>query len=205
MQFPFHFTKFAKKKSMVAETTRTYTVQEYLKLERQTGRKYAYYDGKLEQMAGGTLPHKRITRNILSLLHDFTLNHPELEVFGSDQKVYLPKFNFYLYPDAVVVTGEPIMTDSEADAIINPLLIIETLSKSSERYDRGQKFVEYQSLPSFKEYVLLRQDAPEAYCYFREEPDVWRSKEIVGLENEVHFQSIDFRVGLEKVYWKMGF
>ncbi|MBK8563433.1 MAG: Uma2 family endonuclease [Saprospiraceae bacterium] len=190
---------------MVAETTRTYTVQEYLKLERKTGRKYAYYDGKLEQMAGGTIPHNTVTANIFGLIYAHLLTKPEFQVFGSDQKIYLPKFNFYLYPDAVVITGEPIIAEKEADAIINPLLIIETLSKSTERYDRGQKFVEYQSLPSFREYVLLRQDAPAAYCYFREEPDVWRSKEVAGLENEVHFQSIDFRVGLEKVYWRVGF
>ena len=194
-----------KKKRMVAETTGTYTVQEYLKLERRTGRKYAFYNGKLEQMAGGTIAHNTVTGNVLSFLHQHLYSNPEYQVFGSDQKIYLPKFNFYLYPDVVVVTGEPILTDNEADAIINPLLIIETLSKNTERYDRGQKFVEYQSLPSFKEYVLLRQDAPEAYCYFREQPDVWRSKEVNGLENEVHFQSIDFRLGLEKIYYKVKF
>lgn len=190
---------------MVAENTRTYTVQEYLKLERRTGRKYAYYDGKLEEMPGGTIHHNTVTANIFGLLYAHILTKPELQVFGSDQKIYLPKFNFYLYPDAVVITGEPIITDDEADAIINPLLIIETLSKSTERYDRGQKFVEYQSLPSFKEYVLLRQDAPEAFCYYRQQPDIWRSTEVVGLENEVHFQSIDFRVKLEKIYWKVKF
>ncbi|MCF8243661.1 MAG: Uma2 family endonuclease [Saprospiraceae bacterium] len=190
---------------MVAETTGTYTVQEYLKLERRTGRKYAFYDGKLEQMAGGTLPHNTVSANVFGLLYPHIISHPEMQIFSSDQKIYLPKFNFYLYPDVVVITGEPIVTDNEADAIINPLLIIETLSKNTERYDRGQKFVEYQSLPSFKEYVLLRQDAPEAYCYFREEPDVWRSKEVAGLENEVHFQSIDFRLELTKIYYKVKF
>jgi Uma2 family endonuclease len=190
---------------MVAETTRTYKVQEYLKLERQTGQKYAFYDGRLEPMPGGTIPHNRITRNVISLLFEFTKNHPELEVFGSDQKIFLPKFNFYLYPDAVVVTGDPILTDHDADAIVNPLLIIETLSRSTERYDRGQKFIEYQSLPSFREYVLLRQDAPEAFCYHREQPDLWRSKEVTGLENSLHFQSIDFSVKLEKIYYKVTF
>ncbi|MFM9947648.1 MAG: Uma2 family endonuclease [Saprospiraceae bacterium] len=188
-----------------AQTEKTYTVADYLRLERKTGRKYAFYNGKIEPMAGGAIPHNRVTRNIFGLLFNFLLPKPDYEVFGSDQKIYLPKFNFYVYPDAVVVAGEPLVTDKEADAIINPLLIVETLSKSSERYDRGQKFVEYQSLPSFKEYVLIRQDAPEVYLQFREEPNLWRTSEVTGLEGEVYFRSIEARIPIADIYYKVQF
>jgi len=146
-----------------------------------------------------------VSRNIFGLLFNILLAKPNYEIFGSDQKIYLPKFNFYLYPDAVVIAGEPLVTDQEADAIINPLLIVETLSKSSERYDRGQKFVQYQSLPSFKEYVLLRQDAPEAYLQFREEPNLWRTSEAIGLESEVYFRSIEARIPVADIYYKVQF
>ncbi len=190
---------------MTAILTETYSVADYLRLERKTGRKYAFYDGQLELMAGGTIPHNRVSRYIFGLLFNFLLAKPEYEIFGSDQKIYLPKFNFYVYPDAVVVAGEPLLTDREADAIINPLLIIETLSNSTERYDRGQKFVEYQSLPSFKEYVLLRQDAPEAYLHFREEPDLWRTREVIGLDTQIPFLSIEARVAMVDVYYKVKF
>lgn len=188
-----------------AQTEKIYTVADYLRLERKTGRKYAFYNGKIEPMAGGTIPHNRVSRNIFGLLFNILLAKPEYEVFGSDQKIYLPRFNFYLYPDAVVIAGEPLVTDKEADAIINPLLIVETLSKSSERYDRGQKFVEYQSLPSFREYVLLRQDAPEAYLQFREEPNLWRTSEVIGLEGEVYFRSIEARIPIADIYYKVQF
>ena len=92
-----------------------------------------------------------------------------------------------------------------AEAIINPLLIVETLSKSSERYDRGQKFVEYQSLPSFREYVLLRQDVPEVYLQFREEPNLWRTSEAIGLESEVYFRSIEARISVADIYYEVQF
>ena len=190
---------------MVATEEKTYTVAEYLRLERRSGRKYAFYNGKIELMAGGTIPHNRVTRNIFGLIYNNLLNRPDLEIFGSDQKIYLPKFHFYVYPDAVVVAGEPLLTDEEADAIINPLLIVETLSKSTQRYDRGQKFVEYQSLPSFKEYVLLRQDKPEAYLNFREEPDVWRTSEVAGLDKAVFFRSIEVSLAMSAIYYKVKF
>jgi Uma2 family endonuclease len=190
---------------MTAAPTQTYSVAEYLRLERKTGRKYAFYDGQIEPMAGGTISHNRVTRNMLLLLSNFLRSKPEYEAFGSDQKIYLPKFNFYVYPDAVVVTGEPVVTDQVADAITNPLLIVETLSQSTERYDRGQKFVEYQSLPSFKEYVLLRQDAPEAYLHFREAPDLWRTSEVAGLDAQLHLRSIDAHLALADVYYKVQF
>jgi Uma2 family endonuclease len=190
---------------MTAVLTETYSVADYLRLERKTGRKYAFYDGQLELMAGGTIPHNRVSANIFGLLFTHLFKKSNFQLFGSDQKIYLPKFNFYLYPDAVVVAGEPIEAEHEADAITNPLLIVETLSNSSERYDRGQKFVEYQSLPSFKEYVLLRQDAPEAYLHFREEADLWRTSEVVGLDKNLLFRSIEAEVAMADVYYKVKF
>jgi len=190
---------------MVATEEKTYTVAEYLRLERRSGRKYAFYNGKIELMAGGTISHNTVSGNVFGLLHHLLFQRPEFQIFGSDQKIYLPKFHFYVYPDAVVVAGEPLLTDEEADAIINPLLIVETLSKSTQRYDRGQKFVEYQSLPSFKEYVLLRQDKPEAYLNFREEPDVWRTSEVAGLDKAVFFRSIEVSLAMSAIYYKVKF
>ncbi|MBP6812308.1 MAG: Uma2 family endonuclease [Saprospiraceae bacterium] len=106
--------KYAKSKLMeAAQTEKTYTVADYLRLERKTGRKYAFYNGKIEPMAGGTIPYNRVTRNIFGLLFNLLLPKPDYEVFGSDQKIYLPKFNYYVYPDAVVVAGEPLVTDKE--------------------------------------------------------------------------------------------
>lgn len=95
--------------------------------------------------------------------------------------------------------------EKRADAFTNPLLIVEVLSKSTENYGRGQKFVEYQSLPSFREYVLLRQDVPEALIFLREQPDIWRSSEVAGLEPEVLFRSIDVRIPMQAIYDRVEF
>ena len=186
-----------------AATARKYTVAEYLDIERRTGEKHAYYNGIIEPMAGASIPHNRITRNILAELYNIFTGKPEFEVFGGDQKIYLPKFNYYVYPDAVVVAEGPLAAEDEANAIINPLLIFEVLSPGTEKYDGGQKFLEYQSLPSFKEYVLVRQDVPELLMFFREEPDVWRSSEVSGLEQFAHFRSIDAGLLLKNIYNKV--
>ncbi len=186
-------------------SARTYSVADYLRIEQESGERHAFYNGTLEKMAGGTIAHNRISRNMLVLLTNALQQHPGFETFGSDQKIYLPKFNFYVYADVVVVAGAPLQVEAEAEAVINPILIVETLSASTERYDRGQKFIEYQSLPSFKEYVLLRQDTPEAMLFFREKPDVWRSSEVAGLEKDIWFRSIETGLKMAAVYDRVTF
>lgn len=186
-------------------SAKTYSVAEYLRHERKTGEKYAFYNGILEKTAGGTIPHNRISRNVFGLLFNKLISKPDLEVFGSDQKIYLPKFHYYVYADVLIVAEEPLQTEEEADAIINPILIVEVLSPSTAHYDRNQKFLEYQSLTSFKEYVLLRQDKPEAILLFREEPDMWRSSEVAGLDKELWFRSIGIGLEMAAAYDKVVF
>lgn len=186
-------------------TAKTYTVADYLRVERETGEKYTFYNGSIKKMAGGTIPHNRISRNVLIELGKAIAGQPNFEIFGSDQKIYLPKFHYYVYADVLVVAAEPLQSEGEADAIINPILIVEALSPSTAHYDRNQKFLEYQSLPSFKEYVLLRQDQPEVFLFFREEPDMWRSSEVAGLDKELWFRSIGVSLKMAAVYDKVVF
>ena len=183
----------------------TYSVAEYLLLERRTGERYEFYNGKISRMAGGTIAHNRITRNIIIKLGQLIDEKGNMEIFASDQKIYLPKYRWYVYPDAVVVAGVPIESEEEASAIINPILIVEVLSPSTMDYDRNRKFLEYQSLPSFQEYVLVRQDAPEALLAFREEPDLWRSSETAGMDADIVLRSIGASLPMKDVYAKVEF
>ncbi len=183
----------------------TYSVAEYLLLERRTGERYEFYNGKIRRMAGGTIAHNRITRNIIIKLGQLIDEKGNMEIFASDQKIYLPKYRWYVYPDAVVVAGVPIESEEEASAIINPILIVEVLSPSTMDYDRNRKFLEYQSLPSFQEYVLVRQDAPEALLAFREEPDLWRSSETAGMDADIVLRSIGASLPMKDVYAKVEF
>jgi Uma2 family endonuclease len=188
-----------------ASETKRYTVAEYLQTEARAGERYEFYNGEIRPMPGGTISHNRITRNVLSELDQIFKNKTGFEIFGSDQKVYLPHYNFYLYPDAVVVAEKPVSAEQHAHAIINPLLIIEVLSASTEAYDRQQKFLEFRSLPSFREYVLIRQDAPEILSFFREAPDLWRESSVVNLENSVYFRSVDVELALAALYRNVEF
>jgi len=149
-------------------------------------------------MAGGTIPHNRICRNILAELH-FALSE-KFEAFGSDQKVFLSKYNFYVYPDAVVVAGTPLQTEKAANAIINPVLIIEVLSPSTARYDKKDKFIQYQSLDSFTEYALIRQEVAEVQIRFREAPDLWRSIDLTGLDKAVYLKSVGVKIDMKRIY-----
>ncbi|MEZ4942289.1 MAG: Uma2 family endonuclease [Saprospiraceae bacterium] len=188
-----------------ASETKRYTVAEYLRTEARTGERYEFYNGEIRPMPGGTISHNRITKNVIQYLGNALDLKTGFEIFGSDQKVYLPHYNFYLYPDAVVVAEKPVSAEQHAHAIINPLLIIEVLSASTEAYDRQQKFLEFRSLPSFREYVLIRQDAPEILSFFREAPDLWRESSVVNLENSVYFRSVDVELALAALYRNVEF
>lgn len=188
-----------------ASATKQYTVAEYLRVEARTGVRHEFYNGNIRPMPGGTLSHNRITKNVIQHLSNALDIKTGFEVFGSDQKVFLPHYNFYLYPDAVVVAEKPIQAETDARAIINPLLIVEVLSASTESYDREQKFLEYRSLPTFREYVLIRQNAPEILSFFREAPDLWRESIVEGLEKEVLFRSVDVRLALSLLYRNVEF
>ena len=182
-----------------------YTVPQYLELEAQTGERHAFYNGIIVAMPGGTIAHNRITKNMVQYLGNLLDQQNNLEIFGSDQKIYLPKYHYYVYPDAVVVVQPPIIAEEETNAITNPLLIVEVLSPSTEAYDRGQKFLEYRSLPSFREYVLVRQNAPEVLTFFREEPDLWRENMVTGLDQSVYFRSIEAQLALQLIYRNIEF
>jgi Uma2 family endonuclease len=188
----------------VFPTTPFSTKKEYLELERASGEKHVYYNGIVFKMAGASINHNRITRNVLVSLTKALAGNAAFEVFGSDQKIYLPKFNFYLYPDALVVAETPVLSETDTQAITNPVLIVEVLSSSSERYDRGQKFVEYQSIPSFKEYLLIRQDAPEVFGFYLEAEQQWRSTNIAQLDQAILLQSVGVSLPMTAIYDKVN-
>lgn len=189
-----------------AAPERFYTVAEYLDVETRTGERHQYFNGKIKPMAGGSIPHNRIAQNFAQHLGNaLDLKDERYDVFGSDQKIHLPAYGFYVYPDAVVVADGPVLSDQVTNAIINPLLIIEVLSDSTEAYDRKGKFEEYRSLPSFREYVLVRQDRAEATAYFREQPGLWPEQKFEGLDSSVYFKSLDVWLPMSLIYRKVEF
>jgi Uma2 family endonuclease len=131
--------------------------EEYLALERKAESKSEYHDGCVYAMAGASKEHNRIAADFLTALNNRTLGGP-CEVFGSDMRVLISRTGLYTYPAILGVCGELQVLDGEADTALNPALIVEVLSPSTEGYDRGKKFGHYRQLPSLREYVLVSQD-----------------------------------------------
>src|SRR2546425_5264216 len=136
---------------MASQTLPYITPEEYLKAERQSEFKSEYYAGQVYAMAGATPRHTRIATNFVIKLGSALAGGP-CQVFNSDMRAHIPATGLYTYPDVSVVCGEPVFVQS--DNLANPIVVVEVLSKSSERNDRTTKFLDYQSVPSLKEYLL---------------------------------------------------
>ena len=176
------------------------TVAEYLNIERTTNEKHYYLNGFIRKMAGASINHNLIVKNIIYGLEKNLDEMEQMYLFGSDQKIYIPSYNFYVYPDAVVVAEAPQISDKDAQAITNPLLIVEVLSPSTQNQDKDEKFMWYRSLPSFREYALVRQDTAEVSTFFRKDDDLWQSGAVSGLENEVFLKSVGVSLSLSRIY-----
>src|SRR6478736_1443872 len=126
--------------------------QEYLARERRAEIKSEYYDGEVFAMAGGSKEHSIIAANVTGVLWPQMSNKP-CDVYTSDMRVQISEVGPYTYPDATVVCGEAQFADAEVDTLLNPTLIVEVLSPTTEAWDRGGKFEGYQQIPALQEYL----------------------------------------------------
>ena len=153
---------------MEKQPTRQFTIEEYLLREEAAEYKSEYAGGKVQAMSGGSIDHSIIGSNINAALNN-AISSQELDciAFNSEIRIFIEEANSFVYPDAMV-TCEKIKTYSEDQhSVINPMLIVEVLSDSTERYDRGDKFHKYCSLPAFREYVLIDQHKPVVDVLYR--------------------------------------
>ena len=179
-----------------------YTPEEYLALEEKAEGRSEYYDGIIWGMSGGSLNHSTIAANVTTAIHnDLKAKAKKCRVMNSDLKVKIEKYNCFYYPDVMVICGEVEFADERTDIIKNPILIIEVLSPSTADFDRGTKFNRYRSLSSLKEYVLIAQDKPKVESWYREEKNLWRISNSIGLEAKVHLYSIGCEIALTDIYY----
>lgn len=185
---------------------RLYTEAEYLEMERRSLDKHCFINGKIILMAGASPSHLIISANIFGELFMLFYNNSNLHILPSDTKIYIPDLHIYHYPDALVVSGKPEFSSEESGAILNPVMIVEVLSDSTGRYDRLKKFTNYQAIPGFKEYVLIHQDRPQIDIFLRQDdPNLWRTSEFSGLDQDAYFQSIGASLSLSKIYRNISF
>ena len=149
-----------------------YTPEEYLALERQAPCKSEYYAGEIFAMAGASRWHDLTVTNVLREL-SLQLKGQPCTTYPSDMRVKVSPTGLYTYPDVIVVCGEAQFEDHQQDTLLNPTLIVEVLSESTEAYDRGGKFTHYRKLPSLVEYVLITQTKPHIEHYVRQSDNRW--------------------------------
>ena len=185
---------------------RRYTLEEYLRREERSQERHEYFDGIIVPVPMAKGPHNIITANIIVALGNaLQAADKDYTLFTNSQKVYLPSLNFGLYPDALVISESPVYWDDNEVLLINPLVIVEVLSRSTRTYDRGEKFSEYKTLPTFREYVLIEQNKCVVETRFREEPDLWREKTYTEMNDRIVLRSIGCSIALADIYRKIQF
>lgn len=175
------------------------TEAEYLKFERSSDTKHEYIDGHVYDMAGASEAHSLITVNLITSLRTQLKGSP-CKVYSSDMRIKVPATGLHTYPDLSVMYGEAEFADDEFDTLVNPTLLIEVLSPSTESYDRGKKFQQYRLLPSLKEYLLVSQDSARIERFLVQEADFWQFNDVQGLTSDIHLPSIDCTLSFSEVY-----
>jgi Uma2 family endonuclease len=177
---------------------RRFTVQEYLILERQSVTRNDYLDGEIFAMTGASRKHNLITGNVFAAIHGQLAGRP-CEVYASDMRVRTPT-DLLTYPDVVAVCGEPRFADTELDTLLNPALIVEVLSTSTEAYDRVTKLDHYRTIPGLAEIVLIRQDKVRVEHWQRQADGQWLFAELVDVATALALPSLACSLPLATVY-----
>ena len=189
------------------EQRRHYTVEEYLQLESESDEKFEYWDGfivrlsELIGMAGGSYEHSIISANIIIALGNALRGGP-CRVAGADLRVKRARKPYYFHPDATVICGEPEFEQHSKGitALLNPRVVVEVLSPSTEAYDRGGKFRQYLEIPSLQEYVLVLQDTPRVESFWRRPDGSCSFNAADGLDTSLLLRSVDVSVPLRQIY-----
>lgn len=191
---------------MTSQPTTTYlTPAEYLAVERQNEYKSEYIDGGMVAMTGASRRHNIITFNIAGILNSQLRGRP-CEGYVSDMRVKIASRReyAYTYPDAVIVCGEPQFEDGHLDTLLNPTVLIEVLSESTERYDRGKKFGFYRTIESPAEYLLIAQDEYKVEQFVRQPDGRWMLSDHRSPDDVVELASVQCALALSEVYDKVG-
>jgi Uma2 family endonuclease len=175
------------------------TPEQYLVSERAGDQKHEYYQGEVFAMVGASFSHVGIAANLLASLHGQLQSGP-CRVFSSDLRVKVSRTGLYTYPDIGVVCDQPQFDDDQKDTLLNPRVIIEVLSPSTESYDRGKKFAHYRTVESLAEYLLVSQDQTRIEQYVRQPTHDWLLHEATEPAETIHLPSIECDLKLSDVY-----
>ncbi|MDB5299610.1 MAG: hypothetical protein JWO87_1273 [Phycisphaerales bacterium] len=187
-------------------TQRRYTVEEYLRREAAAVDKHEFHEGEILAMSGGTYEHSLIAANLVGALWS-RLRNSRCRALESNMRVRVPPTDRYVYPDATIVYGQPQFDpqDPNCTTIINPRVIFEVLSESTEAYDRGAKFTRYREIESLEEFVLVSQDRPLVEAYTRQSGGTWLFEASSGVDVVAALRALQISLPLSEIYADIQF
>jgi Uma2 family endonuclease len=174
------------------------TEEQYLALERTAETKSEFHDGRMFAMAGGSPNHSLLANNIGAILRGQVPTG--CRTFNSDLRVKVAPTGLYTYPDCTVICGDLQFAGDQRDVVLNPLLIVEVLSPSTEGYDRGKKFESYRTIESLKEYLLIHQDRRHVEHYSKRDDGSWLLREYSGTEPTLAIPRLNTHILLADLY-----
>jgi Uma2 family endonuclease len=190
---------------MLAEPkTRLMTPEEYLIMERASELRHEYFRGEVREVTGASREHNLIVMSIGAELYRQLRKRP-CEIYATNMRVKVSATGLYTYPDVIVVCEKPQLEDEHFDTLLNPTVIIEVLSDSTEDYDRGDKFARYRKLDSLTDYLLVAPDRMHIEYYARQQDGVWLFSEADQPEATISIASIACELVLEEIYEKIKF
>lgn len=184
---------------------RKYTVEEYIELLKNSDDRFEYFDGEIVSMAGGKFSHGSVGANLVRAIGNLVAERP-CQVLNGDVAIKTVRAHPFRYPDVSVVCGEPVIEAFQGiEMLVNPILICEVLSPTTANYDREEKFLVYQAIESFQEYLLVEQQRPHVTRYLRQTSGDWLRSDIIGLNSEVKLASLNVTVPLSEIYRMVKF
>jgi len=179
------------------------TEEQYLALERAAEFKSEYFDGEMFAMSGASMRHADLQSNLHGELYT-ALGNKDCRVYGSDFRVRVSS-RMYTYPDISVVCGKPLLADNSRDALLNPVVVIEVLSPSTETHDRGLKLQHYRTIASLQDYILVNQNEIRIEQYTRQENNLWVLRDYQSLDEDLTINSIGVSLPLSRIYNRVEF
>ncbi len=180
------------------------TVEEYFAIEESSTIRHEYYRGRILAMAGGTYDHALIITNASGELRTL-LKGGTCDVIAIELRLAADPDSHYTYPDVLVICGEPVFQQGRKHTVMNPVVIIEVLSPSTEAVDRGRKFADYRKLPTLREYVMISQYEPRVEVYRLGLAGQWTLFEYFGLDMKVQFESLGVELPMSEIYRRVNF
>jgi Uma2 family endonuclease len=195
-----------KKEITTRRANKVYTLSEYLEREERSMEKHEFYNGTIVKIQNTKYTHNLVALNVAcSLRNTLKREQKKYIVLGGGQKVYIEAENVAVYPDALVIFEKPIFYERREDLLLNPIVVVEVLSRKTMLYDRTAKFDLYQAIPSFKEYVLINPTKKSVETRYQESEGLWRITHYTTDEQPIALKSLGISIEMADIYENVTF